>query len=385
MKNGLFISEKIRNKILELTDSENGPFYLYDVNKIKHNCQQFLDIPYEPKSIHFAMMANSNPHFLEIIRQAGLKIFVNSILHLETAIDQGFVGEEIVFAASAMDEATMRTVKSCGAKLVLDSTGQINLWQSLFPETGIGIRCNIGDLMVPQKTTGGYFIGKESRLGLTLGSINTLKGNPNIKGLHIYIGTNISETAYFLESYRHVTKLAALFPNLEYLDFGGGFGFGEKIKTVFDLKDYGQKVTALMEEVSAKFGREIKLILEPGRIIGIDSGYFACRVVDIKMRNNQQLIGVNASCAQFPRPLFYPDSAFHPVSVVSSKGYPLSKTVKLSSIFGCSTYSRDFLARDIKLPQTHPGDIVILGDAGSYCASAYTSFLGFPKAKEYFV
>jgi len=39
----------------------------------------------------------------------------------------------------------------------------------------------------------------------------------------------------------------------------------------------------------------------------------------------------------------------------------------------------------VELPAAHIGDIVVFGQAGSYCSTAYTSFLGFPKAEEYFI
>ena len=50
-----------------------------------------------------------------------------------------------------------------------------------------------------------------------------------------------------------------------------------------------------------------------------------------------------------------------------------------------ATYARDFLARDTNLPETEIGDWVLLGNAGSYCASAHTRFLGFPPAEEIFL
>jgi len=173
-----------------------------------------------------------------------------------------------------------------------------------------------------------------------------------------------------------------LFPNLQYPDFGGGFGIGEESIEAFDMESYGVKVTQLMDQVSGKTGREIKLMLEPGRIIGVNSGYFVCRVVDVKDHSNKQLIGVNASSVQFPRPLFYPDDAYHPVRILHGNGCAEGNSGITSSIYGCSTYSRDFLARDISLPRTSKGDIIILGHAGAYCATAHTDFLGFPKAKE---
>ncbi len=385
MKNKFFLNKQLKNKIKEISNSGNGAFYLYDTKKIQQNCRELLNVPYAPKTVHFAMMANSTPQFLNIIKQEGLNIFVNSVMHMETAMQLGYKGRQIVFAASAMDEVTMRKVNDCGALVILDSIGQFEQWRSLFPNSGVGIRCNIGKMVVPKKTLAGYFIGNESRLGLTIDEIDKLKGNPHILGLHIYVGTNITDVSYFLECYSHIVKLAEWFPDLRFLDFGGGFGLSEGSSTEFDMETYGQNVLALMNQVSEKAGRQIRLILEPGRIIGGDAGYFICKVVDIKGRGSNQFIGVNASSVQFPRPLFYPDSAYHPVSILRNNDSLNDEFTQVSTIYGCSTYSRDFLAQNILLPQVSVGDLVVLGYAGSYCATAHTSFLGFPRVKEYFL
>lgn len=381
----LILSKTLEQKIRKLSNSIDAPFYIYDTNRIRQNCQRILDIPYSPKFIHFAMMANSAPQFLKIIKEAGLRIFANSIAHLDTALKLGFRNKEIVFAASAMDKSTMRKVASSGAYCILDSLGQLDQWRSLFPGKNVGMRCNIGDLVVPKKTLAGYFIGRESRLGLTPDALKKIKGDSNITGLHIYVGTNIVDIDYFLECYNHITQMAVCFQGIQFLDFGGGFGLGEKSPDEFDMQIYGKRVTDLMNKISAKVGRSIQLILEPGRIIGGDAGYFVCKVTDVKRRDNHLLIGVNASCVQFPRPLFYADSAYHPVTIIHIHGSPLSRSRLVSSICGCSTYSRDFLARNVLLPVPSIGDIVVLGYAGSYCATAYTHFLGFPQAQEIFI
>jgi diaminopimelate decarboxylase len=140
-----------------------------------------------------------------------------------------------------------------------------------------------------------------------------------------------------------------------------------------------------MNVVSEKHGRSIKMILEPGRIIGSSAGYFVCKVTDIKKRNGNILLGVNASSVQFPRPLFYPDTARHPAILLHNREVMNSHETQLTSVYGCSTYSRDFLTRDIQLPHAEIGDIIVLGNAGSYSRSSYTEFLGFPKPKEIFV
>jgi len=380
----LQIPEALKTRISEIKAIQGSPFYLYDCAAIREHCLQFTALPYEPKAIHFALMANSNPQFIRILKDCGLKVFVNSIPHLEQVLSLGFKGEEIVFAASAMDEAKMKQAEGAGCLVVLDSVGQLELWSRLFPLQGACLRCNIGDQVSPKQTLGGYFIGKDSRLGFTREELQQLKGDPRIRGLHSYVGTNILQLSYFMDCYRKLSELAEWFPNLQVLDFGGGFGLSEDPSQQLDLQDYGAQVSALMRQLSLKLGAQIRLILEPGRIIGAEAGYFVCEVVDLKTRGKHQLIGVNASCAQFPRPLFYPDEAFHPVAILAQNEAEANEEKILSSIYGCSTYSRDFLARDILLPPVKPGDTVILGYAGSYCASSYTHFLGFAPAREFF-
>ncbi len=361
-----------------------NPFYLYDTHLIRSVCRKFAALPYPLTSVHYACMANAHSTFLEVIREEGLNIFVNSTMHLDQALSSGFSGTQIVYAASAMDEPTMRAVHGTGAIVNLDSLGQVACWLHLFPDSPFGIRCNIGDLVEAKKTRGGYFIGKESRLGLTPDEILSLSKNRLVAGLHLYVGTDICSLDYFHRCYTVLAQFAGAFPGLTYLDVGGGFGLEDEEGREFDFAAYGAMAASFMRDVCSKVGRRVRMIIEPGRIIGGRAGWFICRVTDVKQRRGRQLIGVNASSVQFPRPLFYPDSAHHPVTLLNA-GPSLNGRPEIStSVYGCSTYSRDFLARDVHLPHARVGDIIVLGEAGSYCASAYTHFLGFPQPKEIF-
>ena len=255
----MHLENDLKNKIIELAVSNKSPFYTYETCKIKQRCQQLMGINYDLKAIHFAMMANSNKKFLEVIKQEGLNIFVNSVIHLDIALSVGFEPGQIIYAASAMDDDTMKLTNKHGVYVVLDSLGQFNRWHELFPQSSVGIRCNIGELIDPKNTIAGYFVGEKSRLGLGLDSINKLKGNTRINGLHVYVGTNITDLDYFFKCYQEIIKLADSFPSIEYIDFGGGFGIGEEQYVKFDIKAYGEKVTELMNQVSKDLGRKIKL------------------------------------------------------------------------------------------------------------------------------
>jgi diaminopimelate decarboxylase len=75
-----------------------------------------------------------------------------------------------------------------------------------------------------------------------------------------------------------------------------------------------------MDEAERRAGRRLELILEPGRVVGAECAVFVCRVTDVKRRGERQLVGVDASSAQFPRPLLYPDSARHPHTLLPADG-----------------------------------------------------------------
>jgi diaminopimelate decarboxylase len=374
----------IRGAITDLFASQGEPGYIYDTERIREMCRSMFS-SCRGSSVHFATMANIHERFLRIIKEEGLNVFVNSPPHLRKVIDAGFFGEQIVYTASAMDDTVMREVRATGALVNLDSPSQIRRWTRLFPNSPFGIRCNVGELVDARNTRGGYFIGKESRLGLLPAEIRALEGNPMVQGLHLYVGTDICSIGYFRHCYEALAGFSRFFPNLLYLDFGGGFGLQDENGQSFNFSSYGAMLASLIATFNNGRPKPLRIILEPGRIIGAQAGFFACKVVDVKHGNGRQLVGVNACSVQFPRPLLYPDSAVHPASLLTSSELPVMDCAMPTSIYGCSTYSRDFLARDIGFPSAKEDDIVVFGESGSYCASSHTSFLGFAPAREIFL
>ncbi len=380
------LSEKIPEWIKAEALQSEEPVYVYDKDKIIQICNNFKNITYPDTAVHFATMANCNSEFLKIIKNHGLNVFVNSQLHLDEVKSAGFSGKQIIFTASSISREMMHKVHDENIYVNLDSLSQLDYWFENFPGKPAGIRCNIGNkAFTPKSGRAGIFIGENSRLGLSIEEIKSIKNKKLINGLHIYIGTDITDIDYFLGYYRILLELAKDFPDLEYIDFGGGFGIDDTGKQNFDFEVYGKSVTKLMTDFSETKGRMVKLIIEPGRILGGQSGYFICHTTDVKFRSNIQFIGVNACSAQFPRPLLYPDDSFHPVWILDKNGLIKNENKIRTKINGCSTYSRDFLSHDALLPKAGIGDFIILGNAGAYCASMYTTFLGFEKPKEIFI
>jgi diaminopimelate decarboxylase len=365
----------------QVAQQQPGPFYLYDTARLRRTCRALCSLPVEPLRVYFATMANAQPRFLDVVRQEGLGVFVNTMGHLERALAAGFLPGDIIYTASGMSEALMRQVQATGAEVNLDSSGQVARWRGIFPGEPFGIRCNIGDRIQARETRAGFFVGPQSRLGLDGSELDELAGSTDIHGLHLYAGTDILDLSYFESCYRALLELVPAFPALRYLDLGGGFGVPGPGQAPFDFEGYGALVGRVMDQAQQLAGRRLELVLEPGRVVGAEAGAFVCRVTDTKRRGEHQLVGVDASSAQFPRPLLYPDSALHPHALIPADGREAGQAVP-SKVYGCSTYSRDFLVWDGSLPTAQPGDLVVLGQAGAYCASLHTQFLGFPAAPE---
>lgn len=366
----------------DMARHEPTPFYVYDTARLRQTCRALRSLPPRPR-VYFATMANAHPRFLEVIRQERLGVFVNTMGHLERALEVGFEPSQVVYTASGMSEALMQQVRATGAQVNLDSPGQIARWRALFPGQPFGIRCNIGDRITARETRAGFFVGPQSRLGLSGAELEAVFGAPDIHGLHLYAGTDILDLGYFEACYRALLELVPHFPAVDYLDLGGGFGVPGPGQEPFDLAGYGALVAEIMAEAAQLAGRAVALVLEPGRIVGAGSGLFVCRVTDVKLRGERQLVGVDGSSAQFPRPLLYPDSAWHPHALLPADGREAGALLP-SQVYGCSTYSRDFLVWDGALPAAWPGDLVVLSQAGAYCASLRTEFLGFPPAPEHY-
>lgn len=369
-----FVSKFLKERLSD----EKLPLYVYDSERVRSQCRRLKEIPYQNNAIHFASMANANPEFLSLIRNEGLNIFVNSIKHLELAIKTGFSNNQIIFTASSLSFEMLDLLHEKKIAVNLDSIAQLEYWVANYPDTPVGIRFNISSDKAA-RSRAGYFIGEKSRLGIDAEYIpEELKKHVN--GLHIYVGTDIMDVSYFLHFYELLSERAGDFPNLEYLDLGGGFGISEKEE--FDFTGFGSKLTEMMTGLSTKLNKSIRLILEPGRIVGADSAFFMARVLDIKERGDKKIVVLDASTAQFPRPLIYPDESHHPLKIFSPEGDLKNGNSVKSMVVASSTYSRDIFNVEISLPEVQMGDIAVFGNAGSYCASMYTEFLGYEKAKE---
>lgn len=194
-----------------------------------------------------------------------------------------------------------------------------------------------------------------------------------IVGTHVYLGTNIVSLDTMMAGVQRTLDLSDEFPDLVYVDLGGGFPVaGDGGAPAFDYADYDRRITEMFDAYSARRGRQIELILEPGRALFGDTAVFCTSVLDVKDRPDRILACVDSSAAVVPRSLFYGE--FHGVDVLGREGEPVGP--KPTDVVGSTTYSRDFLARGTALPELDVDDVLVFRNTGSYSYSMMTQFLG---------
>lgn len=363
----------MKNETLQSVVSTFGtPCYVYDEGLINRNVARFKSIPYSSKSIHFASMANDNPELLNLLCQSGFGIFVNSIKHLSVALDSGFLNDEIIYTTTGIRLDDLKLLCDHKIQVNLDSLKQIESYGAINRGGRIGVRLN-----VDEKSRLNVYTGIESRIGIIESEFPTLfdiasRYGIKIVGTHVYLGTDITSIEDMIRGARRTLELSDHFPDLEYVDLGGGFPLTHIDKPSFDYAQYGKLITEIFNEYSQSRGRDIRLILEPGRALFGDTGVFCSKVLEIKERPDRVLISCDASVSIFPRPMIY--SEFHDIYVLGKENDPPFS--KQSDVVGSTTYSRDYLGKGLSLPRVEEGDVLVFRDSGSYCYSMMTRFLG---------
>jgi diaminopimelate decarboxylase len=114
-------------------------------------------------------------------------------------------------------------------------------------------------------------------------------------------------------------------------------------------------------------------LFEPGRSLVACSGVFVTRVTDIKTLHDTRFVLVDASVSTFPRPFHHPGTP-HRARVL---GAPAGGGATVPSIVaGRTTFSRDIFGSYSLPAALDVGSLIAFEDAGAYCESMTSRFLG---------
>ncbi|MEH2082352.1 MAG: decarboxylase [Nostoc sp.] len=354
----------------ELLNNYGSPLYVYNGDRLRETIEWINKaVSYPRTQFHFASVTNGNIALLKIFRSFGWGLHANTPGDIYLGLQAGFDPIEIVYSGSNLNQAEMLQVLNWGVTtLNFDSLAQLQLCCKVRrreKNIRLGLRLNLPEI------TG------DSRIGVRpeeFGDAIALTAEMGLKlsGLHFYRGTGTNATAAFTQVIDTVIAIAQKLPDWEYLDFGGGFGYPyHHNKTAFDWEIFGAELT----ERITRLGREIDLVIEPGRSAIAGCATLLAQVVSVKWQGEKQIVGVNTTVANLSVPSVH--GGYREIVTWKQADNPFT-----TDICGNTTYSRDYLGKNCQLPVLEIGDIVAILDVGAYGYAMSSHFLHCPKPAE---
>jgi len=359
-----------RELLLDLARRFGTPLFVYDGDCVIERYRSLFGfIGWKKLEIHYALKANYNPALLKLLRDAGAGIDAVSPGEVHLALALGFPKSSIIYTANNMTDAEVEEVFSSGVLMNIGSLSRLRKFGAEHPGSRVCLRFNPdvcdGD---SEKTMTG---GELTKFGILLDSLEEVKAivkkyNLHVVGLHEHTGSGIQHAESVFRSMRNLMDIATRenFPELEFMDFGGGFKVPYRPDEArIDYVSQGKGITELFAAFCRRYGKELSMFFEPGKYLSAECGVLLTEVNTIKHNRTRCIAGCNAGFPQLIRPVLY--NAYHQIFNLSNPdGAP-----HCYDVCGNICETGDRFAEQRELPEIREYDILGIANAGAYCYS----------------
>jgi diaminopimelate decarboxylase len=348
------------------------PLYVYEEKVILRQAAKLLSLCDDlPLDIYYACKANTNLSLMTILRHQGLNVDCVSRGEILAAFRAGYPRERISFTGNNVSENDMLWILEQGIELTLDSVDQVARLGRLSPGERIGVRLNhMGAGHHEHVITG----GPDSKFGVVPADYEALFeeiGRYNLKliGIHQHIGSGISQVEDWLMAVEILLDCLPLFPDLDWVDFGGGLGvpYAPEDQEV-DLHQLSQGMKKMWQKASPN--SRTRMRIQPGRFLVADCGFLLMEVQSIKRSSKHLFVGTDSGLHYHIRHPLY--RAYHPIFNATGGG----RKIQTMAVTGNICESGDLFTHGRDVPEAKLGDILVLAKAGAYgfsMASRYNS------------
>ena len=380
--------EKIKAE--DLAVKFGTPLYIYSYRTLLGHFVKLRDAfrPISPL-ICYSVKANSNLAILRALVDKGAGLDIVSGGELFRALRAGCPAKKIVYASVGKTDQEIEEAIRLGILFFnvesLPELENINrIAKRLNKVTRVAIRINPD---VEPKTNKFITTGKiTNKFGIDLSSARQIlllrRGFSHLKitGLHIHIGSQITESAPFVAAINKVVKFVKGLEKegikLEYLNIGGGLGIIYDKETPQTAQKFANKVLPLLKRTG------LKIILEPGRFIVGNAGILIAKVLYIKSTPKKRFVIVDAGMNDLIRPSLY--GAYHSILPLRVANDDRGRTQKVD-VVGPICESGDFLAKERMITPVKEGDFLAVMSAGAYGFSMSSNYNSRRRAAEVLV
>lgn len=369
---------------IELVKKYGTPLYVMDETVIRQNCKRYkdaIDKYYDGYGlVLYASKAFCTMASCKIVEQEGLGLDVVSGGELFTAAKAGFPMEKVYFHGNnkTPDEIKMGIDYGVG-RFVVDNHEELQIINRIAEEKNkkikISIRLKPGvDAHTHEFIKTGQI---DSKFGVAIENgeahemVEEIKQMSSIEliGVHCHIGSQIFELAPYEHSAEVMLNFIADIRDkygihVTELNLGGGFGI--KYTEKDDPLEYNQFIEAISKVVKRicfekKLGR-IFMLMEPGRSIVAPAGVTLYTVGSVKeIKGIRKYVLIDGGMTDNPRYALYQAEY---TALLANK--PRAPKTDVVTIAGKCCESGDLIAKDIKIQEAQPGDILAVLATGAY-------------------
>jgi len=367
--------------------SVGTPCYVYSAGLItaawRAYAEAFAGVPH---LVCFAVKANSNRALLELLARAGAGFDIVSGGELERVRAAGGAAGKVVFAGVGKSAVEIEQALGAGVRHVnCESLAELERIAAVAER--LGCRARVGLRLNPEVDPGTHpYIAtglKEAKFGLPAADLDRaralLRASPQLElvSLGCHIGSQLTQVAPVADAVGRVALLIDQWRAegfaVESIDVGGGLGISYRGEPVPSIAEYAGAVLAAIG------GRELEVLIEPGRSLVGPAGVLLTRVEYIKHGERRNFAVVDAAMNDLLRPALY--DAWHEVQPVRRDG---PAPAIRCDVVGPVCETGDFLARDRELAVA-AGDLLALRDAGAYGFTMSSNYNSRPRPPEVLV
>lgn len=359
------------------------PLYVYFTRQIEDRIALLRESFGHRFALSFAVKSNPNPALLNWLNGRIEHLDISSSGELRLALRAGWDPAQISFTGPAKRECELREAISAGiGLLIVESLREARLASAIAMQIGRQQRMlvRIAPDHVP-KGFGDQMAGRPSAFGIDIevagDAICEILSLPGLtlKGLHVYSGTQCLKPEAIAENFRSFFSIFNslcsyhdLFP--ENLIFGSGLGVAYHDQDTPLVLD--QVADLIIPDLDAfretPANADAELVLELGRYLLGEAGYFLTRVIAIKeSRGTRIAICDGGMNNHLPAAGLFGMAMRRNYSMHKVGGTGPAEKV---DIVGPLCTSIDRLASGIELPHLEEGDVIAVHNSGAYGLTA---------------
>jgi diaminopimelate decarboxylase len=372
--------------VADLVQQFGSPLYILDETGLRTACRQYREAfgrYYAGEAqVLYASKAWNCLAVCAIVAQEGLGIDVATGGELYTALKAGADAKKIYFHGNNKSLAELEFAVQSGCTIVVDNWLELQRLAAMQSDSPIrimlrvtpGIDCHTHDYI----RTGHL----DSKFGFDPDQVDEVfkyvsqQNAIALTGLHAHIGSQIFELQAHQDlgavMVQWVNKAAQYGLTIEELNVGGGLGicYNESDDPP-SIDQWAKTVCHSMTSACAAANLPLpKLLCEPGRSLIGSSCVTAYTIGGQKtIPDIRTYVSVDGGMSDNPRPITY-QSVCRAV-LANHMSAPITEKV---TIAGKHCESGDVLIRDTQLPQTQPGDVLVIMATGAYNYSMSSNY-----------